>query len=310
VIDTPIFLIGAERSGSTLLRLILDHHPDIALNLESDFLVTRLADDGTQPDMADYRRCLVRDRVFRLSRFSIDARLDYAGLVNDFLRQKQGDKRLVGATVHHDFRRLPFLWPQAKYIYLYRDGRDVANSAMHMGWAGNVYVAADFWIHAERDWAAMRTRMPEDHWLEVRYEDLVADVRGALGRVCGFLGVEYDERMFDYASHGSYGKPDARLSQQWKSKLSEQDIRLLEAKIGGDLQRRGYALSAHPPLQVSHWRDGLLRLQSRAIGLRNRIAKYGLLLTAQEVTSRRLGLSAWHQAAQVRIDAIIDQGLR
>ena len=37
--ETPVFLIGSERSGTTLLRLMLDHHPNIAFNLESDFLV-------------------------------------------------------------------------------------------------------------------------------------------------------------------------------------------------------------------------------------------------------------------------------
>ena len=57
-IRSPVFLIGAERSGTTLLRLMLDHHPDIAFNLESEFLVSRISDSGAFPDMAAYRRSL------------------------------------------------------------------------------------------------------------------------------------------------------------------------------------------------------------------------------------------------------------
>src|SRR6185437_10567826 len=97
-IETPIFLIGSERSGTTLLRLMLDHHPEIAFNLESEFLVEEISAAGTFPDMAGYRHKLRESRVFRHSRFDIRDDLDYPALMNDFLWQKlQRDrKRIVG----------------------------------------------------------------------------------------------------------------------------------------------------------------------------------------------------------------------
>ena len=51
VILRPVFLVGSERSGTTLLRLMLDHHPDIAFNLESVYIVAKISEDGTFPEL-------------------------------------------------------------------------------------------------------------------------------------------------------------------------------------------------------------------------------------------------------------------
>ena len=165
--NRPFFLIGSERSGSTMLRLMLDHHPQLACNLESDFLVSQLDDRGHFPAIGAYHAFLRQDRVFRHSRFEIDETLGYRDLVDSFLEQKRrrDGKRQVGATVHHDFHRLPRLWPDARFIYLLRDGRDVANSAVGMGWAGNAYCGAEIWINAETRWQAMRDRLAPENFL-------------------------------------------------------------------------------------------------------------------------------------------------
>jgi hypothetical protein len=249
-IDQPVFLVGSERSGTTLMRLMLDHHPEIAFNLESEFLVTRIRDDCCYPDITAYIDWLEHDRVFQHSHFKITDGLGYAALVNDFLEQKRNrdGKPYVGATVHYQFGKLACVWPHAKFIYLCRDGRDVANSVVQMGWAGNVYVAADLWLEAEREWAEFRPRLAGGQWIEVRYEDLIADPRGTLGTICDFIGVGYDDRMFGYVEDSSYGLPDARFMYQWKSRMSERDIRLAEAKLAAGLLSRGYELSGLPEL--------------------------------------------------------------
>ena len=87
-----------------------------------------------------------------------------AALVNDFLRQKQaasGGKPHVGATVHRHFERLRFLWPDARYIHLVRDPRDVARSVVQKGWAGNIYQASEFWIQAENCWDSLVPHLSE-----------------------------------------------------------------------------------------------------------------------------------------------------
>ena len=107
-IEQPVFLVGSERSGSTLLRLMLDHHPEIAFNLESEFLVEQISDEGVFPVMERYHDWLNQDRVFKHSNFDVDTHLDFVDLLNNFLRQKlvRDNKKFIGATVIHHFSSL------------------------------------------------------------------------------------------------------------------------------------------------------------------------------------------------------------
>jgi hypothetical protein len=311
-IETPVFLIGSERSGTTLLRLMLDHHPDIAFNLESEFLVSEVSAAGEFPDAADYRRTLQQDRVFQHSGFAISEDLDFSGMVNDFLRQKleRDRKRVVGATVHYGFSKLRFLWPRARYIYLLRDGRDVASSVVEMGWAGNVFVGAKWWLDAEREWGEFRKLLARGSWIELRYEDLIADSRAHLRRVCDFIGVTFSERMFDYTEDSSYGLPDATQSFKWRKKVAPRDLELLEARIGPQLAARGYELGCEAPREIKPALAKWLRLRSRLRVLARRIELFGLRLFALEVLSRRLRLTSTHGRAQQAMNAIIDQNLK
>ena len=312
LVDTPFFLVGSERSGTTLLRLMLDHHPRIAFNGESELIVAQIADDGTYPKIERYREWLRNDRIFQGSRFSIDEGLDFVGLVNDFLNQKRSrdNKEIVGATVHIKFRKLRRIWPRAKYIYLYRDGRDVTDSVMRMGWAGNVYVAADWWLEAEKEWEGLRDTLNDDDWIEIRYEDLVANTQAEMERFCAFFGVEYSEKMFDYARNSTYGAPDASLMYQWKTRMRKVDVQRLEEKLGDRLLRRGYALSGHPRISVPRLTRKCLYLHSRVNAYLFRIRRFGAVLTLQETLSRGLGLKQAHQRAMTRINRVINANLK
>jgi len=84
-IETPIFLVGSLRSGSTLLRLMLDHHPDIAFCSDSEFLVTHISEAGEFQEISAYRAALAADRVFRHGRYEVDPDLNFQNLVKDFL---------------------------------------------------------------------------------------------------------------------------------------------------------------------------------------------------------------------------------
>lgn len=306
LVDTPVFLVGSERSGTTLLRLMLDHHPAIAFNAESEFIVTQISDDGAYPEIGRYREWLKNDRVFKLHCFGIDERLDFVGLVNDFLNQKKSrdNKNMVGATVHYQFRKLGKIWPRAKYIYLYRDGRDVANSIVRMGWAGNVYVAADWWLEAEKEWDKLRHALGNNDWIEVRYEDLIASNTPQLERICAFLGVEYSEKMFDYVKNTTYRAPDASLIYQWKTGMRKEEVQQLEEKLGDRLSSRGYELSGHPRIPVPWLTRKYLYLQSKVNAFLFRLDRYGAALTFQETLSRRLGLNQVHRKAVSRINRI------
>src|SRR5262245_58902733 len=136
--DVRYFLVGSVRSGTTLLRLMLDHHPEIACSADMSYAIDGLPEGSGWPEMREYLRWLQAHRIFRDDNWWIDPALSYPELMESFLRQKKGAKSVVCAVVHHTFSRLLRIWPEARFIHLLRDGRDVAHSCIGMGWYGNM----------------------------------------------------------------------------------------------------------------------------------------------------------------------------
>jgi hypothetical protein len=287
----PVFLIGAERSGTTLLRLMLDHHPRIAWLQEFEYAVDRMGDDGTWPDLVLYREWLETHRIFADRGFTVDPSLNYQELVRDFLSQHQqrAGKPLIGATVHRHYGRLRQLWPNCRYIYLYRDGRDVAHSHITMGWAGNVWRAIPRWVKADHDWRLLRAQLDERDYIEVCYEQLIAQPEYELTRLCAFVGVDYDPAMLTYPEDTTYGYPDPSLTQQWRKKLTAHELGVIEAIAGDTLERRGYTLSGCTPRPVNGWRRRWLRFHD-LIGRQSfRARRYGVPLAVSETVTKRTG---------------------
>jgi hypothetical protein len=308
-VRAPLFLVGSERSGSTLLRLMLDHHPEIAFAPEIDFIVTRVSDTGRLPAMPTYRDWIATVRGVE---YTVDPWLDYRGLVNDFLRQKQragGGKGHVGATVHRRFERLRFLWPDARYIHLLRDPRDVARSVVQKGWAGSLYQAPELWLAAERSWDALAPHLEPEQAIEVRYEELVAAPERELARICAFVGVDYSGAMLDYPEDArQYPPPDPSLALQWRTKLTPRQVAIVESRTGPMMAARGYPPSGHPPARIGRLGHHALLMGARVRRLRTRVGQYGPRLVAQDVLGRRLGLRRLARPAQHRMNTI-DQRL-
>ncbi len=306
MVQEPFFLVGCTRSGTTLTRLMLDHHPLLAFFFEFEYAVEKMPDHEGWPDLHEYREFLRQDRIFQAAKVVIDAELDYPRLIDSFLRQKQDrdGKPLVGATVHHHFDRLLRIWPDARFIHIVRDGRDVARSSIEMGWAGNIYTAVERWIEAELLWSKVRSQLPADRSIEIRYEALVSAPQTTLTRVCEFLGVPYDSAMLDYPAHTTYGPPSPKAAGQWKSKLSPNEVRLAEARIGDMLIERGYELSGYPPLEVSPAMARRLQIHSRYNCLKFRRKRFGTGLVLADWVTRRCGPRSMQRRVKERINAI------
>src|SRR5450432_1488272 len=88
LIDVP-FIVGSERSGTTLLRIMLDHHPSLAFANEFEFSVQMIGSDGAWPSLEGYYEWLETNRIFLSSGFTIDRRLNYPQLINSFLFQER-----------------------------------------------------------------------------------------------------------------------------------------------------------------------------------------------------------------------------
>ncbi len=294
------------RSGTTLLRLMLDHHPQVAWCSEFAFSVERIQRNGEWPRLSEYYRYLEITRPFQHAGYTINPELSYPDLVNSFLCQKRDrdGKQIVGATVHRFFDRLLWIWPSSRFIHLLRDGRDVARSFVALGWAGNAWGGTEHWIEAERLWERLRPTLRDGQYHEVRYESLIRAPDETLRQICEFIGVPYATQMLRYPQATTYAAPDPNLVDQWQRNLSAQAIRQVEARTGDMLPARGYALSDLPPLQLKRAAERWLRFQNRYLRACFRARRYGWPLFVCDFLARRLHLGFWQRRLLPRIHAV------
>lgn len=300
-------VFGALRSGTTMLRLMLDGHPDLCCTGEHDFLFDHLHDTplGWRYDC----EALGRDRIFREAALTLPGTEDGAVALADLIAQiaARGGARPV-LMLHRGLAKAVRLLPQAPVIHFLRDPRDVARSSIGMGWEGNVYFAIVHWLETEAEWDASAADVAERS-LELRYETLVSRPEATLEYLCAHIGLRYDPAMLAYPATTTYDAPDARLAEQWRRKLGPRDIRLVEARLGPVLAAKGYAPSGQPPLAVTPPLRVWLGLQSAAGRWRHLLGRYGLL-PVQRGIGRRLGLKRLEWAAQARMDEIVTRTLR
>ena len=305
MIERPVFLIGAERSGTTLLRLMLDYHPRLAFFEEFEFSIDRVSDDGCFPSVDDFREMMFTTYAHdRASKYDFNFDLSYAELIDSILVQKRGDKDLVGATVHRHFNRLPYIWPDARFIHITRDGRDVARSRIAMGWGGNTWTAIDTWLETEQLWDRFSSEIDESRRYEVRYENLIADCENTLRGVCEFIGVEFSEAMFDYAEHSTYSLPDPQLVYQWRGKATDEEVQWVEHKALDMLIARGYEPSGLPAITVDVAEAKRLKRVSDWKRRRFRMKRLGLPLMTADVASRYLPIPPFKRWVWKRVNEV------
>jgi hypothetical protein len=212
-VDAPApFVIGAARSGTTLLRMMLDAHGELAMPFETQLLPELLdaRDDGASP--AELAELLVTHR--RWPDFGLDADeirteftsvepFDLAEAMRRFYRAyarsqgkaRWGDKS-PGYALH--VARIGALLPEAHFVHLIRDGRDVRLSQLKRG---SDHPNAK--KHARRWRKRVRTAQKEGatlpgRYMELRYEDLITDPEPELRRICDFVGLDFDPAMLTY----------------------------------------------------------------------------------------------------------------
>ncbi|MFI4862463.1 MAG: sulfotransferase family protein [Phycisphaerales bacterium JB063] len=279
----PVFMVGSVRSGTTLLRLCLDYHPEITFLHESEFLFRYLDEQGNSPAPNDYLARLEADWVYRESGLTADPSLGTAKQIDHLLTQRaieQGSS-VAGATIHHDYTHIPRYYPDAKYIHLIRDGRDVANSVVGMLLAGNKYYASDVWLRAVREWEVLKPKLREDQYIEIRFEDFVRDSDATLAAICAFLGLPFTEAMYSFEETTTYSRPEPSPAERWRS-WSKQELSALERKLGKTLQAYGYPLSTeHAEGSVGAFERLGLWLDNKRRVASARIDRYGLPLYAK-----------------------------
>ncbi len=280
---TPVFLVGARRSGTTLFRVMLNGHPDVSWDRGWEFATGFIDNHGSVLKTFDD----VKPEKYETSSIAE---------VRDYLNEKAltalGQKKILGATIHVGFKKIPHLYKNAKYIHIVRDPRDIAISSLKLGWSGSYYYAPDIWITAEKEWEELKAIIDESAWMELRYEDFVTHPEAQLKRICKFTGIAYTEKLFDYINTTSYSYPKKSLAYRWKKQLQEYDVQLIEARIGDYLHQSGYLPSSYTQLKISSLKTLELNIRNYA-GIKGRnLAEEGFWLYMMGALGRKLRLKS------------------
>jgi hypothetical protein len=209
------FVVASPRSGTTLLRMMLDAHPRMAVPFETHFVpeLIEAVDAGGGPEGAldvlhGHRRWgdFHLDRDALLERLRSHDPLTSGDAVRSFYTlyaETQGKTRWGDKTPEYvEFMRpISRAVAEARFVHVIRDGRDVALSRIkwrqeRSGKTPPVRRMARRWKEAITVARKQARRVP--HYLEVRYEDLVAEPEPTLRRICEFTELEFDSAMLDY----------------------------------------------------------------------------------------------------------------
>jgi hypothetical protein len=275
-----LFIVGCARSGTTLLGRMVDAHPQIgvapSIHWIAGYLRRRDVRGAEDPVTAELVIGLADDR--RLARFGISPeelralvpdgqRVAYRRFLAAFLElyARKRDKPRVGNKTAPFVRRIRALhdaWPDARFVHLIRDGRDVYLSARswpsaersvgrYPTWREDPVSTAAFWwerkVRAGREGGRpLEPRL----YREVRYEALVSEPARECVALCGYLGVPFDEAMVRFDARETSGDADLDRAhpwlpitaglRDWRTQMPDEDVERFEALAGDLLEELGY----------------------------------------------------------------------
>lgn len=278
----PLYIIGTERSGSNLLRVILNTHSNISIphpphimryfgeladgygDLSDDQNLGQLTDDVLQlieTHIYPWEVQVDRQRVIGEARPR--SLLGIFAAIQDKHLDSTGKKRWGCKStfmVHHVDDALA-RDPGAKFIWLVRDPRDVAVSSRKSVFSPfHPMHTAALWAEQQAEALALEARL-SDAVLRIRYEDLLEDPEACIQQVCAFLDEPFEEGLLQYDLTKAARK-GAGLSESWentgrpllrnntgkyKTELSPEELASVEAVAGEVMDQLGYARELDPP---------------------------------------------------------------
>lgn len=271
------FLVGSGRSGTTLFQAIFDQHPDLATTHESHFIAPMgkqraRYEAASSFDVARFLEDLYANANFR--RLGIDraelasdleaappdgfasaVRTVFARFAADHGKPRYADKT-PGYVIHIPL--LADLFPEARFLHIIRDGRDVALSYMETNWGPkDLPAAALYWRSRITAGQAAGAQLGPDRYREVRYEDFLADPESIIRSLCPFFDLDFRPEMLEYFQkadefvattadpgvHSRLALPPTQGLRDWRSQMEPGDVAVFEALAGNLLDELGYELA-------------------------------------------------------------------
>ena len=216
-------IVGAARSGTTLLRLMLDAHPELSIPSETRFVPELLKLEGKPQFLREQfyqiitkqrrwqefnlSKTLLSDNLARIEPFTISQglRCFYKLYADRFKKQRWGEK--TPAYILH-INDIQAILPEAHFIHIIRDGRDVALSMKKVWWGvgDDMEAQAIQWVWRIRE--ARQQAQFTPNYLEVHYEELIRNPTKVLKQICEFIHLSYHPAMENY-----YQSASTRLSE-------------------------------------------------------------------------------------------------
>lgn len=272
--DRLDFFVGCGRSGTTLVRTMFDAHPRLAVVMESNFVpvlarvrrryerpggqgIDRFVGDlfaHPKPPMAlgaskEEVRSWIGGHTGPAVTYSELVRRVFAGYA-----AREGKERVADKTPKYvlDIELLSRLFPEARFVHIIRDGRDVALS--YPEWRSGpdtVVKTAYYWRRHVSAGRRAGDRLGPQRYAELSYEALMEAPDHELTRVCRFLGLEFDQQMLRYFERRGAGirhaghaermaTPLTKGLRDWRTAMPEQDLRQFEVVAGDLLDQLGY----------------------------------------------------------------------
>jgi len=279
----PIFIGGCDRSGTTMLRLMLIQSPELHMPGETAFLPVMQDQAEEYGDFSEphQRWFFVRDlqkfqattrnsafEVFEISPQEAEAEIasnaptDYPGAaaaVYSAMARKKGKTRWGDKTptnvMHMEY--LSRAYPYAKFVHIIRDPRDVTASIRKAGWMHNYRTAAATWKLRVETGQRVGAQLGNNVYREIRYEALVEKPEEELRALCEWLDLEYSPAMIDFHKNSMKSMPkqyeslfekakrpaDASRVYAWKRGMPRKNIADVESVAGSLMVELGYPLT-------------------------------------------------------------------
>ena len=276
----PVFVMGCHRSGTNLLYDMLLSSGGFAIHRGYlplyKILIPRFGSMKSRRNREKILDTWLRSKGFRRSGLEVEPLstriLGECRTGGDFIRivmESVAESQHAGRWAVYDpdnvlhIERVKRDLPDALFVHIIRDGRDIALSLKKMGgfsalpWdrgpTESLVATALYWEWMVRQGRASGRKFPADY-LEIRYEDLIGSPRETLGRLGRFLDHDLDYDRIQDAGLGRLSETNSSFRDEganeklnplgrWKERLQHRDVAAIEATVGDCLQENGYELS-------------------------------------------------------------------
>lgn len=274
-----VFLICTERSGSNLIRSIMDNHREISGPAPSHlFRLFGLNYQNYHPTqnkqnwsnfVSDFEeaqhnmlgiwdtKIIQKDLLRYCPNNKISEALDYL-----YCSERKTSEKISFIKENYTYLIIPFIlsnWPDAKFVYQVRDPRDVAGSWLKTdSMPGGVEQAVQTWKNDQVETLKILNHMQSSNRLVlIRYEDLINDPEKISLELCSFLNLDYDENMLNFHMNKNTQKNSKRIkawnnldkpvirdnSGKYKLSLTKSDIRYIELSCSTEMKKFDYILN-------------------------------------------------------------------